>query len=146
MSGGGKGAKKGRIKTKEVGPEKDKTHPNLLLQNIIVSQCQINSSSITLLVGSSLINGNCLQDGEIIASSIIVDSSSQFVLQNWWTIQANEMTLSGMVYASVIHFSVNTLNIHGGINVDGQGSGPGAGPGAGISDASMYSFLLFLPH
>ena len=114
----------------------------MIVQNVLASDCYIQTSSIVLATGSSLISGNCPQDGAIQSSSIYVDASSQFVLQNWWNVEADEITLLGIVYASAVSFAVKTVNIHGGINADGRGFGPALGPGAGGSDTSNFSCVF----
>jgi hypothetical protein len=85
-----------------------------------------------------LTNGNC-SEGSIQAKSVIIDSSSQFVMQNWCQVEANNISLFGVVYASTISFHVSSLQIYGGINTDGRGFGPALGPGAGQSDSGTHA-------
>lgn len=106
------------------------------------SQCQINTSHF-VLKSSALINGNCSLNGTIQAQFINIDSYSQFVLQNWWTVSAYQFCLYGVVYASAISFVVDQFKIYGGVNTDGRGFGPAQGPGAGGSDYGMLSLLNF---
>jgi hypothetical protein len=103
----------------------------------------INCGTLSLLSNASLAHFGNDQEGTITASTILIDSTSNFQLRNFWTISAVLIDLQGAIFGSGLFLHAEYFYVYGIVNTDGLGYGPGQGPGAGESGGSKFFVLCF---